>query len=530
MAAKTVFELLEAIPDTDVLSVTADALVDAPVVEDSREVQQHGLFVARRGLNVDGHRYIDDAIQRGAAAIIGEDDITGLPVPYVRLSDTQRYLGLLAAAYHDFPARQLVVIGVTGTDGKTTTSTLIHSILQIATGGTAGLISTIAADMGGQAQDTGFHVTTPTAPRVQAYLAEMVARGMTHAVLEATSHGLAEGRLKGVDFDAAVLTNLTHEHLDYHGSFEAYRDAKAQLFHMLSSSVRKEGTRVPATAPDEVEEAAPNTTVPKVSVVNNDDPNAAYFYAIPADVKVRYAIDAFADARADKLRFESDATYFNVGEAAFKSPLFGAFNVHNALAAIALTHTLGVNQATIQAGLAWVTGISGRMERIDQGQDYTAIVDFAHTPNALAQALKAARTLLAEGKRLIAVFGSAGLRDVEKRRLMAETSARLADFTVLTAEDPRTESLDDILAMMAQGCVNAGGVEGETFIRVRDRGKAIYQACQMAQPGDILMVCGKGHEQSMAFGDVEYPWDDRDALRAALNGQVLATLPTAADD
>jgi len=167
------------------------------------------------------------------------------------------------------------------------------------------------------------------------------------------------------------------------------------------------------------------------------------------------------------------------------------------------------------------------MERIDEGQDFTAIVDFAHTPNALKHALEACRPMLPEGGKLIAVFGSAGLRDVEKRRLMAETSALLADFTVLTAEDPRTESLDAILQMMAEGCMAQRGVEGETFIRVPDRGEAIYRACQMAKAGDIVIACGKGHEQSMCFGAIEHPWDDRDALRAALHGAPLRTLPTA---
>ena len=180
-----------------------------------------------------------------------------------------------------------------------------------------------------------------------------------------------------------------------------------------------------------------------------------------------------------------------------------------------------------QSGLEAVRSIPGRMERINEGQAYTAIVDFAHTPNALENALKAGRSMLQPGNKLIAVFGSAGLRDRDKRRLMAEVSARLADFTILTAEDPRTESLDDILDTMAQGCIVQGGVEGQTFIRVPDRGESLYRACQMAQPGDIVMACGKGHEQSMCFGTIEYPWDDRDALRAAIKGTPLKTLPTA---
>lgn len=523
--AKTLFELLENIPDDDVISVSGgDTLIDAPVVESTDDVQLRGVFVARKGRSVDGHAFIPQALERGASAIIGESEITGLPVPYVRLKETQKYLGLMAAAYHDFPARDLVIIGVTGTDGKTTTSTLIHSILKLATGGRAGYISTIAADLGSTTADTGLHVTTPGAPQVQGYLAQMRDAGLTHAVLEMTSHGLAQGRLNGVDIDAAVVTNITHEHLDYHGSWENYRDAKATMFRMLSQSARKQGVRVHESA----EADAPEAYIPKVSVINSDDANsAAYLYAIPAEIKVRYGIHNFADARAENVRYEADGTYFNVGEALFKIALVGEFNVYNALAAIAVTHTLGVNQATIQAGLAAVKAVSGRMERIDEGQNFTAIVDFAHTPNALKNALLAARTMMTPDQRLISVFGSAGLRDVEKRRMMAEVSQEYADFTVLTAEDPRTESLDDILAMMAEGCERKGGIEGETFIRVPDRGAAIYQACQLARPNDVVMVCGKGHEQSMCFGTIEYPWDDRDATRAALRGAPLKTLPTA---
>lgn len=520
---KTLFELLEAIPDDDVLSVTGDTMIHAPVAESTDDVQPHGVFVARQGRSVDGHDFIPQAIERGAAAIIGEKPITGLSVPYARIRNVQQHLGLLAAAYHDFPSRELVVIGVTGTDGKTTTSTLIHSIMKLATGGTTGYISTLAADLGGTTADTGLHVTTPGAPQVQAYLAEMVANGLTHVVLEMTSHGLAQGRLVGVDIDAAVVTNITHEHLDYHGTWEAYRDAKASMFRMLATSQRKAGVR--GIHVDDA--SAPDASIPKISVINADDASAAYLYAIPADVKVRYGVHNFADARATDIEYREDATYFNVGDAGFRIPLRGEFNVYNALAAIAVTHTLGVNLATIQAGLAAIKQVSGRMERIDEGQDFTAIVDFAHTPNAMRQALAAARTLLPEGRKLIAVFGSAGLRDVEKRRMMAEASAETADITVLTAEDPRTESLDAILEMMAQGCRNKGGIEGETFYRVPDRGEALYFACQLAQPGDIVIACGKGHEQSMCFGTIEYPWDDRDALRAALRGTPLKTLPTA---
>ncbi|MEZ4670471.1 MAG: UDP-N-acetylmuramoyl-L-alanyl-D-glutamate--2,6-diaminopimelate ligase [Anaerolineae bacterium] len=514
----------------DLIHLTGDAEITAPVEEDNRLVQPGGVFVARRGLSVDGHDFIPDAIRRGAAAIVGERDLRDLPVPYVQVGNAQEATGWLGAAYHDYPSRKLVVIGVTGTDGKTTTSTLIHSILKVATGGKAGLISTVSADLGGATVDTGLHVTTPSAPQVQALLAQMVANGLTHCVLEMTSHGLAQGRLNGVDVDVAVLTNLTHEHLDYHGTFEAYRAAKGRMFEMLGKSYRKKLFNS------------------KIGFINDNDPNLDFFVDITRvngatawkyGMHMRDEYYPLQDRfyHVENLQFSPDETVFDVIRykessgamrwAHIHSTLLGEFNVRNILAAAAVANVIpNVNFAHVEAGIANVRSIPGRMERIDKGQNYTAIVDFAHTPNALENALKAGKGLLQPGKKLIAVFGSAGLRDREKRRLMAKVSARLADFTILTAEDPRTESLDDILELMAQGCISQGGVEGQTFIRVPDRGEALYRACQMAQVGDIVMVCGKGHEQSMCFGTIEYPWDDREGLRAAIKGAPLRTLPT----
>ncbi len=531
---KHLSDLIANVPDVIAIHGDHHQLITAPVEEDNRLIQPGGVFVARRGLSVDGHNFIPDAIKRGAAAIVGERDLTDLPVPYVQVGNAQEATGWLAAAYHDYPSRKLILIGVTGTDGKTTTSTLIHSILKVATYGKAGLISTVSADLGDTTVDTGLHVTTPSAPQIQALLAQMVANGLTHCVLEMTSHGLAQGRLNGVDIDVAVLTNVTHEHLDYHGTFEAYRAAKGRMFEMLGKSFRK---------PNQV----------KLAVINVDDQNANYFEEVCAADKVtywHYALSQSSNPYGDEGRFYSaqnlnyrpDGLEFEVyrykessGDmrwAHIRSPLVGQFNVYNLVAASAAAAAVSdtgrhMDYTAVEQGIQTVKAIPGRMERIDEGQPYTAIVDFAHTPNALENALKACRGMLSEGQRLIAIIGSAGLRDREKRRLMAEVAARQADFTVLTAEDPRTESLDDILATMAQGCISQGGVEGQTFIRVPDRGQALYQACQMAHAGDIVIACGKGHEQSMCFGTIEYPWDDRQALRAAIQGTPLKTLPTA---
>ena len=512
-------ELLADLPDL-LAPPDCDVAITAPVSENAGAVEPGGVFLARRGASADGHDLIAEAVARGAAAVVGErpPDAVTCPVPYAQVRDGRAALGLLAAAYYGHPSRRLTVIGVTGTDGKTTTATLIHGILTAA-GIRAGLISTVSAVIGDETLDTGLHVTTPGADAVQRYLARMVAAGLTHAVLEATSHGLAQGRVNGVDFDIAVLTNVTHEHLDFHGTWEAYRDAKASLFERAATSRRK---------PD----------VPKAAVINADDPSAEVFRqrAAGVDRLLTYALEAPADFRAEAVTFAPDATHLTIiGPEGLRVPvqtaLVGPFNVANVLAAATAVSALLPDPATLSAalanGIAAMPPVPGRMERIDEGQDFLAIVDFAHTPNALRRALEAARTMIAPGARVIAIFGSAGLRDRAKRRMMAEIGMALADRVVLTAEDPRTESLEAILEEMAEGCRSQGGREGETFWRVPDRGRAIAFGCSLARPGDLVIACGKGHEQSMCFGTVEYPWDDREAMRAALRGSPLLILPTA---
>jgi len=514
-------ELLAGWPDV-LVPPDQDVAITAPITESVEDVQPGGVFLARRGANVDGHDLISQAVERGAVAVVGErpPGEVNCPVPYAQVAHGPSALGPLAAAYYGYPSRRLVVIGVTGTDGKTTTATLIHSILQAA-GFRAGLITTVSAVIGDEELSTGLHVTTPRADEVQMYLARMVEAGLSHVVLEATSHGLAQGRVDGVDFDVAVLTNVTHEHLDFHGTWEQYREAKARLFAMAASSFRK-------------------ADVPKVAVINADDPSADVFRqrAQGVDHVLTYALDPSipAEFHAGAIAYGPDATRLTIsGPDGLQEPvdsvLVGPFNVANVLAAATATSALIGDSARLRAawggGIRAMPPIPGRMERIDEGQDFLAIVDFAHTPNALRRALEAARTMIPSDRRVIAIFGSAGLRDRAKRRMMAEIGMQLADRVILTAEDPRTESLAAILDEMAGGCRSQGGREGETFWRVMDRGRALAFGCSLARRGDLVIACGKGHEQSMCFGAVEYPWDDRAALRAALRGDPLLTLPTA---
>ncbi len=499
------------------------------IVFDSRKVQPGDLFVALVGGKNDGHGFIPDAIQRGAVAVVGTANLEDLEIPYFKVADSRRALAYLAATFYDFPSRHLTMIGVTGTDGKTTTANLIFSVLE-ASGLQTGMITTVNAVIGNRVLDTGFHVTTPEATDVQHYLAQMVSVGLTHVVLEATSHGLAQHRVTACDFDLGVVTNITHEHLDYHGSYDAYRQAKARLFTDLVRRGGKDFLRRP------------------VAVLNRDDSSYAYLSDIldPAVKQVVYGQHPGGDIWSEDIQCNPDGMYFNAVGDHFSLPiaskLVGDYNVSNCLAAVAATLMgLELPPEAVRKGIAGLQGIPGRMESLDLGQDFTAIVDFAHTPNALQRSLQAARRILqsrsaqaqqSQRGRIIAIFGSAGLRDQAKRRMMAEISAELADLTILTAEDPRTESLEAILADMADGAKSKGGKEGNTFWRVPDRGEAIRFGISIAQTGDIVLALGKGHEQSMCFGEIEYPWDDRIAMRAALAeylripGPLMPYLPT----
>ena len=481
------------------------------LTEKTSEVRPGACFIARVRTGSDGHPWISKAIELGASMILAQHSPAelGIIVPenvvYLQVEDTAETLAWLAAAWYGFPSHHLTVIGITGTDGKSSTSRLLYEIL-IASGLKAGLLSTIKAIIGQTEEPLELHVTTPEAPVVQSYLRRMVDAGLTHCVLETTSHSLAQHRVTAVDFDTAVITNITHEHIDYHGSRADYFAAKARLFQLAT----------------------------RKSILNRDDSSYEKLAAISKPPVLTYAIHHAADITASNITYAPNQTTFTLQlppasrlPLSITTSLVGKFNIYNMLAAAAAAHSLALAPEAIQAGLEAVEGISGRMERIDEGQPFLTIVDFAHTPNALKRAIEAGKGMVPNG-RVITVFGSAGKRDVEKRRLMAETSICNADLTILTAEDPRTESLDEILAMMADGCRSQGGIEGQTFWRIPDRGRAIYFALRLAQPQDLILICGKGHEQSMCFGTIEYPWDDRTAsrvaLRAFLQGQPMLDL------
>ena len=474
------------------------------LIEDSRLVETGDCFVARlREGYSDGHRYIPQAIANGAALVIAQAnaELPSLPddaPPIWIVPDTAVVLSWLAGALHQFPGQHMTVIGVTGTDGKTSICNMLYALLDAA-GHKTGLISTINAIIGDTVEPTGLHISTPQAPQVQALLRSMVDDGCTHCVLEATSFGLLEHRADAAMFDVAVLSNVTHAHLDYHKTWDNYMAAKARLFEMAS----------------------------QFGVTNVDDKSFEYVQRTAKAPLISYGLIKAASVTAKELEFSADSTTFTIvtanGNIPITTQLVGKFNVYNLLAAAGVGVGLGLPADIIKRGLEATTAISGRMERINEGQSFLTIVDFAHTPNALERAIEAARGMT--NGRIITVFGSAGRRDVEKRAMMAAVSEQLADFTILTAEDPRQESLDEILQAMADGCRAHGGVEGATFWRMADRGRAIRLALSLASADDLVLICGKGHEQSMCFGTIEYPWDDRDATRKVLRA-FLAGEPT----
>ncbi len=471
----------------------------------SGEVTPGACFVAIRGHRADGHAYIADALARGAVLVVGEEP-TPADFPagrtYVRVADSRRELGTLAAALYGHPADRMEVIGVTGTDGKTTTVTLIEAILS-AGGRRTGLLSTVDFKIGDERRPNNTRFTTLEAPEVQELLAKMAEHETECAVLETTSSGLALHRVWGIAYDVAVVTNITSEHLEVHGSLEAYWRAKAMLFERVDPAHTK------PVAFD----------LPHACVLNADDRSFAYLKPFCRAPIVTYGIGGPADVVAEHLELGADGSRFTVrlpDGHIFEvvTPLVARFNVSNCLAAIAVGHLHGIEPEVMARALAAFPGVYGRMRRVDAGQPFVVVVDYAHTAESLEKVLGVLRPLTTG--RLIAVFGSAGERDRVKRPAMGEVAARLADFAVFTDEDPREEDAAAILREIAAGAEAAGAREGERYACVVDRRSGIAAAMRLAQPGDTILLAGKGHEQSIVVGKEKLPWDDQRVARDVL--------------
>lgn len=466
------------------------------LAQDTRELVrgEPALFVARKGATQDAHHFVAEAIKQGAVAVVGSHAPEGLEqfswhgqVPYIRVADDKRALAKLAATLYEHPSERLKTFGVTGTDGKTTTSFLLHHLLSGYF--RSGLLSTAEVRLADEIRALPGHFTTPEAPTVQYLLAECLKNGCTHAVIESSSHGFAQHRLDEVDYDIGIWTNLSAEHLDFHKTLEAYRDAKAQLMRRAT-----------------------------LSILNADDPEFAAF-AEAAGQFESYGEAQNATWRARDIREEDGALYFSLhhGGQSYPMclPMIGRYNVHNALAAIAAAHAAGISLPNIQQRLKTFAGVPGRMQVV-QYTPFSVVVDFAHTPPALEKALHAVRPQTMG--RLIVVIGAAGERDPGKRRALGCCGVTYADLAVFTEEDSRSEDVQEILTEMAAGAKSAGGKLGETYFLEPERPEAIARAMSLARPGDLVLLAGKGHERTLERAGLTLAWDEIAEAKKALRG------------
>jgi len=473
------------------------------IAYDSRKVKEGSLFVAIPGFHRDGTDFIPDAEKAGAVAVVAQRKVRA-KVPVVVAADVRAALADLSAEFFDHPTEKLKVVGVTGTDGKTTTVHLVSDVLEVA-GERTGYATTVDFKLADHEWQNDTRQSTQEALELEEFCAELLVAGGTWGVLEATSHALALRKIRGIDVDVAVFTNLSPEHLDFHGTLQAYLEAKGILFEMLAAG-RDKG-------------------VAKTAVLNADDPHWRYLADRAAGSRIiTYGIDALSDVQATILAADANGSRLKVtafGEAVeLRLPLVGRFNVHNALAATGAGIAAGATLAQCRDALARAKPVRGRMDRIDAGQPFTVIVDYAHTPESLEKVLALLRPLTA-GK-LIAVFGSAGERDRAKRPRLAAVASKYADSFVITQEDPRLEDPAAILAEIEAGALEAGKQRDRDYRVIDDRTAAINAAIADASDGDTVLLAGKGHEGSIIVGEEKRPWDEAAAARAALRARGFA--------
>ena len=465
------------------------------IVSDNRNVAPGNLFVCYQGVNVDGHAFIPDALEKGAAAVIGEKAIPALekdgkPICYVQVPNGRRALSLLAARWHGAPAEHLKLIGITGTNGKTSTAHLIHAILK-ASGRRTALIGTVGhryVNASGEEQVLPAHLTTPDAAALHALFKQFTADDVESVTMETSSQGLALQRLAGLTFDTAVFTNFTQDHLDYHQTMDAYLEAKLMLFQQLGEN---------ATA-----------------VLNSDSPVTQQIAeACGSSRRITYGRADTSDISAEAVRFSQNRLMFTAvtpnGRIPVALRLLGEYNLYNALAAIAVGLRYECPLPAIQEGLA-ATVVPGRFELIERGQAFAVIVDYAHTPDGLENVLTAAKNIT--DRDLICVFGCGGDRDTGKRPLMGQVSADIADYSVITSDNPRTEDPDDIIAQIVFNLPH----ESE-YVCISERRDAIHHAIATAKAGDVVVIAGKGHEDYQEINGRRFPFDDRQVAAAALD-------------
>lgn len=456
---------------------------------DSRRVQAGNVFFALRGDKMDGNRYIAAAIERGAVAVV--TDVAGVSVPaavaLIEVREARQALALAAAEFYDHPTQSLRLAGITGTNGKTTTAYLVHSILETAHGN-AGLLGTVEYRIGGRTIEA--KNTTPESLDLQGYFAELRDHGCRFAVMEVSSHALEMHRVEGCRFSVGVFTNLTQDHLDYHQTMDRYFAAKKKLF---------DGTGSPP---------------PEWAVLNVDDARGAQLNAELRLKKINYGWRESAAVHPASIDYSFDGLKMTVvtprGTLAVESILVGQPNAYNLLAAVATAIAMDIDMQTIEQGIRNLRSVPGRFDKVNCGQPFAVVVDYAHTDDALNNVIKAARQLTQH--RVITVFGCGGDRDRKKRPKMGEVAGQLSDFTVLTSDNPRTE---DPLRIIADAVVGLQRTS-KSYAVEPDRYKAIRRALEEAREGDIVLLTGKGHETYQVVGDEKYPFDDREVAREIL--------------
>ncbi|MUG45009.1 UDP-N-acetylmuramoyl-L-alanyl-D-glutamate--2,6-diaminopimelate ligase [Paenibacillus woosongensis] len=470
----------------------------AGIAIDSRRVNAGDLFVCLPGHTVDGHDFAPEAARRGAAALVVERYLEHVDLPQLQVKDSRLAMAILSNVFYQTPSSRLKVIGVTGTNGKTTTTYLIERILADQ-GSNTGLIGTIERKYGGQTFP--MPGTTPESLDLQRYLAEMVQSDVDYCVMEVSSHALEQGRVKGTRFRTAIFTNLTQDHLDYHHTMEEYRAAKGLFFSRLGNIYEED--------PD----------LRSYAVINADDPVSAYFAQQTAAEVITYGVEHAADIRASDIAITARGTTFHVdtfqGSADIALRMVGKFNVYNALAAIAAALLEGVPLNRIKESLEAVKGVDGRVEAVDEGQPFAVIVDYAHTPDGLENVLRTVGEF-AEG-RVICVFGCGGDRDKTKRPVMGKIAAKYAQYVIVTSDNPRTEDPVAILNDIAAGLVE-DGVDEKRYELVVDRREAIRKAIEMASNEDVVLIAGKGHETYQLIGTEVHDFDDRIVAKEAIRG------------
>ena len=491
--------LADLLVETATLSVRGDVSIEiAGLSSDSRAIAPGDVFVACPGRRTDGRQFVDQAIRSGAVAVVCEPPgPQNLSVPLILVPDAHRAIADLACSLYGHPSHHIGLVGVTGTDGKTTTTHMIAAILNGA-GIHTGLMSTVAMNVGRAEERNRTSHTTPPATFIQKALAEMRSSGVQVAALEVSSHALELHRVQGCVFDCAVFTNLASEHLDFHGTFEAYRAAKAKLFAQLNREPAKSWGRL--------------------GVVNLDDPNASAMHAASSVPCIGFGLSDDAAVRAENIRERIDFTTFRLhtpdGDATIETRLPGRYNVLNWLGAIAAAQHFGATIEDVRRAAAEFRGVPGRLEQISCGQAFQVFVDFAHTPQALATALDMLRRH-ANG-RIIALFGQAGNRDLNNRSRMAIAVAERADLAIVTSDDPYDEDPQSIVDDLAETLRQFGWTENLQFWRIVDRRAAIEFALNLARPGDCVFLAGRGPEEETVVAGRRLPLVDADVARAAL--------------